>query len=190
MPYDDQSRTDTTTFDPGPLAEVACHGGDGGWTLVVIREFPHPVDQVWSVLTTPDLLRQWAPFEADRPLTATGAATLTMIDGPDRYDLAVEVDVVEAPTVLDYSWGPDRLRWELAATAGTGPGTRLELRHTVADRAMVAMMAAGWHLCLLVALRLLDGRPIAPIRGRDALGYGFEDLCRDYTAALADQAAG
>ena len=45
-------------------------------------------------------------------------------------------------------------------------------------------VAAGWHLCLVVAERLLDGQPIEPIRGEDAMNYGWEDLRDAYGAAL------
>ena len=35
----------------------------------------------------------------------------------------------------------------------------------------VPKVAAGWHLCLVVAERLLDGDPIEPISGADAMRY-------------------
>jgi hypothetical protein len=41
---------------------------------------------------------------------------------------------------------------------------------------MDAMVAAGWHLCLVVLDRMLGGDPVGPIRGRDAMDHGFEDL--------------
>jgi hypothetical protein len=58
------------------------------------------------------------------------------------------------------------------------------LRHTVTDRDWAAKVAAGWHLCLLVAERLLDGSPIPPIRGADAHNYAFTDLLASYTRKL------
>jgi hypothetical protein len=65
------------------------------------------------------------------------------------------------------------LRWELTRTA---TGTRLVLRHTVAGEDWVPKVAAGWHLCLAVAETVLAGQPIPPIRGSDALDYGWQDL--------------
>ncbi|MGI8803668.1 MAG: hypothetical protein ACR2KV_16130 [Solirubrobacteraceae bacterium] len=54
----------------------------------------------------------------------------------------------------------------------------------MADRAAAAKTAAGWHLCLVVAERLLAGRPIPPIRGEDARSHGWEELDAAYRGAL------
>jgi Activator of Hsp90 ATPase homolog 1-like protein len=87
----------------------------------------------------------------------------------------------DPPTVLEYAWGKDLLRWQLSPTE---QGTRLTLEHTVEDRDLVPKVAAGWHICLVVAERLLDGAPIGPIRGEDARNYGWDELNEAYAAAL------
>jgi hypothetical protein len=66
-----------------------------------------------------------------------------------------------------------------------GDGTRLTLRHTVSDLDMAAMAAAGWHVCLDVAERLLDGTPIGPIRGAEARNFGWDQLNEAYAKTLA-----
>ncbi len=169
-------------FVPGPLAATECEATGDRWTLVFVRELPHAPEKVWAALTEPGQLSQWAPFTADRDLARTGDATLTMIDGDTSVDLPASVRRVEPPTLLEYVWGTDRLRWELAAV---GAGTRLTLRHTVEDRASVPRAAAGWHICLIVAEHLLDGRPIGPIRGADARNYGWDELHDRYAEELA-----
>jgi uncharacterized protein YndB with AHSA1/START domain len=170
------------TFEPGPLVDVDCVPADTGWTLVFIRDLLHPPERVWAALTEPRQLEQWAPFLADRNLGSTGKATLTMIDGDARVELPVaEVKVAEPPTLLEYTWGTDLLRWELAALPD---GTRLTLRHTVADRDMASKVAAGWHLCLDVADRLLDGHPVPPIRGERARDFGWDKLRESYAQRL------
>jgi uncharacterized protein YndB with AHSA1/START domain len=170
------------SFDPGPLAEVDYHAGDGDrWTLIFVRELRHSPQTVWAALTEPAQLREWAPYTADRDLGTTGEATLTMIDGEEAVELAATVLRAERPSLLEYSWGGDLLRWELAATA---VGTRLTLRHTLEDRAWVPKVAAGWHLCLVVAEHLLDGEPIGPIRGEDARDYGWDELRDRYAGKL------
>ena len=45
--------------------------------------------------------------------------------------------------------------------------------------------AAGWHLCLVVADHLLEGQPIGPIRGENALNYGWEQLRDAYAEKLS-----
>ena len=52
-----------------------------------------------------------------------------------------------------------------------------------------ARNAAGWHLCLVVAERLLDGNPIAPIVGTRALEYGWERLRALYASLVQGESA-
>jgi uncharacterized protein YndB with AHSA1/START domain len=153
-----------------------------GWTLIFVRELRQAPEVVWAALTSPPELDQWAPFTASRDLGSTGDAVLTMVDGPEKTDMAASVERAEAPALLQYTWGDDRLRWELEPS---GDGTRLTLRHTLAKPGMEAMVAAGWHLCLDVLRHLLDGEPIGVIRGRDAMAHGWEELRDGYAAKLS-----
>jgi uncharacterized protein YndB with AHSA1/START domain len=164
-------------FEPGPLADVSI--ADDGRTVVFVRHFRHPVEKVWTALTDPGHLAQWAPFEASRDLGTAGEATLTMIDADVSEPMASTILRAEAPTLLEYTWGEDQLRWELVAT---DEGTRLTLRHTVSEADWAPKVTAGWHLCLVVAEHLLDGAPIGVIRGSDALNYGWESLRDAYAA--------
>jgi uncharacterized protein YndB with AHSA1/START domain len=175
------------SFDPGPLAEVGCSADEDRWTLVFVRSLRHPPERVWAALTDPAELREWSPYTADRDLGSVGDATLTMIDGETAEELPATVSRAEPPTLLEYTWGTDLLRWELAAIDS---GTRLTLRHTVAERDLVPKVAAGWHLCLVVAERLLDGEAIGPIRGENARNYGWEELHDAYAEELTPPRAG
>jgi uncharacterized protein YndB with AHSA1/START domain len=168
-------------FEPGPLAPVECETAGDHPTLVFVKDLRHPPERVWAALTDPAELSAWAPYTSDRNLGQVGDAILTMIDNESSLDLAATITRSEPPTLLEYSWGTDVLRWELAAM---GTGTRLTLRHTVQSVDMVPKVAAGWHLCLVVAERLLDGRPIPPIRGADARNYGWDDLNEAYAKVL------
>lgn len=179
----------THPFEPGPLVdEVGCEPTGDRWTLVFVRDLRHSPKKVWAALTEPEQLAQWAPYTADRDLGSAGAATLSMLDGGSAGEgrapapMPTEVLRAEPPTLLEYGWGGDVLRWELAATDA---GTRLTLRHTVTDRDAVPMMAAGWHICLAVADRLLDGDPVGPIRGNDAMNHGWTELRDGYRDRLA-----
>lgn len=172
----------TASGDHGPLAQARTEPApDGRVTLVLTRELHHPPDAVWAALTDPGRLAGWAPFTADRDLAAPGDATLTMIDGDTRMPLPAAVTQAEPPRVLEYRWGEDLLRWEIEPTAH---GARLTLRHTVAAPADGPRAAAGWHLCLDVAERLLDGAPVAPIRGREAMDHGWQALHDAYAQRL------
>ena len=176
-------------FEPGPLVdEVGCEPAGDRWTLVFVRDLRHEPRKVWAALTEPGQLTQWSPYTADRDLGSTGPAALSMLDSGSAGDggqpapMPTEVLRAEPPTLLEYGWGGDVLRWELTATDA---GTRLTLRHTVTDRDSVPMVAAGWHICLAVADRLLDGDPVGPIRGNDAMDHGWTELRDGYRDRLS-----
>jgi uncharacterized protein YndB with AHSA1/START domain len=175
------------SFGADALAEVECLAHANGWTLVFVQELRHPPETVWTALTDPDELAQWSPFTASRNLDSPGDATLTMVDGETREDLPAVVTRADRPRLLEYSWGDDLLRWELTSIAG---GTRLTLRHTVERLEWVPKVAAGWHLCLVVAGHLLDGSPIGPIRGQAAMDHGWERLHDAYADRLGIAGAG
>ncbi len=161
------------------LEDVHTEPDRDGWTLIFIREFRQPPAAVWRALTDPAELDQWAPFTAARDLSASGATTLTVVDGDHLQDMPATVTEAVAPELLEYTWGDDRLRWELEPT---GAGTRLTLRHTVRQPGLEAMVAAGWHICFTVLDRLLTGDPVGVIRGRDAMDHGWEGLRDGYAA--------
>ncbi|WP_432972631.1 SRPBCC family protein [Dactylosporangium sp. CA-233914] len=169
-------------FDPGPAAEVAYTAAkDGRWTLRFVRDLRHPPERVWRMLTEPEALARWAPYTADRPLERTGPAVLSMIDGETPHPLPAEILAVRPPRLLEYTWGEDRLRWELEPS---GDATRLTLWHTLADRDFVPKVAAGWHQCVRVMQLDLDGTPHPPVRGQGALAYGWAELEESYRKTL------
>jgi uncharacterized protein YndB with AHSA1/START domain len=165
-------------YEPSPLAEVRAEAAaDDRWTLIFIRDFPHAPEKVWHALTDPEEIKQWAPYDAGRDLGSTGDATLTMVDGETAMDMPAVITRAEPPTLLEFTWDSDLLRWELERTDG---GTRLTLRHTISNHDWVPKIAAGWHVCFDVADLLIAGRPVGPIRGQEAKKYGWEDLRDGY----------
>ncbi len=136
---------------------------------------------MWAALIEPGQLDQWAPFVAGRALDVTGPVTLTHIDGDEVDDLPGAVLQVTPPSVLEYTWDHDVLRWELEPHEH---GTRLTLRHTVTDPAVLPDVTAGWHLGLDVGDHLLAGRPVGAIRGRDAMDHGWQQLRDEYALRL------
>lgn len=156
-------------YEPGPANGAEVHKDGDRWTLVIARDLRHPPDKVWQALTDPEQLRQWAPFDADRSLATAGQiARLTTVGAPTPHVTETTVTRADAPTLLEYTWGGQELRWQLEPHAG---GTRLTLWHKI-DRRYIAMGAAGWHICLDVLDRLLDGAPIGRLVAGDAMKFG------------------
>src|SRR3954468_1788119 len=101
------------TLDFGPIGDATVVPEGDTWTLIFIRELRHAPALVWQALTDPAEIDQWAPFTAERDLGATGDTELTMVDRDERMTMPATVLVAEAPRLLEYTWGDDRLRWEL-----------------------------------------------------------------------------
>jgi uncharacterized protein YndB with AHSA1/START domain len=163
-------------YAPGAAfgAEVQKEGEQ--WTLVLVRDLRHPPAKVWTALTDPEHLREWAPFDPDRNLGTVGTAKLTTVGAPKQHVTETQVKRADAPKVLEYSWGPQDIRWELEPRGG---GTRLTLWHNI-NRGFISMGAAGWHICFDVLDRFLAGQPLGRIVGPEAMKFDWQRLNAEY----------
>jgi uncharacterized protein YndB with AHSA1/START domain len=174
-------------YQPGTVSEATAQRDRDRWTLVMVREMKQPPARVWAALTDPAQLREWAPFDAERNLETAGPVLLTMAGSTSPNPIDGTVTRAVRPRVLEYTWGSDLLRWDLEPTA---TGTRLTLHHTVTDRGWLAKVAAGWHICLDVAERALDGHPIGRIVGDAAKQVGWDRLNAEYAERFAAEKTG
>ena len=167
-------------YEPGPASGAQVRKDGERWTLIITRELRHPPEKVWQALTDPAHLREWAPFDADRSMDTEGTTvTLTTVGAPTPQVSSTTVTRAERPKLLEFNWGGQDLRWELEPF---GSGTRLTLKHNI-DRRYIAMGAAGWHVCLDVMGRLIDGTPIGRIVAGEALRFpGWQRLHTEYAA--------
>jgi uncharacterized protein YndB with AHSA1/START domain len=156
-------------YEPGAAfgAEVQKDGEQ--WTLVLVRDVAHPPAKVWTALTDPEHLREWAPFDSDRNLGTVGSAMLSTVGTPKVHVTETQVTRADAPKLLEFNWGKQELRWELEPLAGSG--TRLKLWHNI-DRGFISMGAAGWHISFGVLERFLAGQPIGRMVGPEAVKFG------------------
>ena len=166
-------------FNPEELADVEYHIEGDRAKLVFSLDLHHPPEKVWSALTDPEQLREWAPFTPDRNLAELGPAMITDLD--NAQEMPVKVLQSIPPTLLEYSIEEDLLSWELSPIDA---GTRLTLRHTVESPDWVLKVAAGWHMCLVVAEKLLDGRPIGPVSRAKVKELGWLELHDAYGGKL------
>lgn len=164
------------SYRPGPAAGAEVRKEGERWTLVLTRELRHSPADVWRALTDPAELRQWAPFDADRALDAPGPVKLATVGTPTPSVSASEVTRADAPTLLEYTWGGNAIRWHLEPVPD---GTRLTLWHAI-DRGFVSMGAAGWHICLDVLGHRLDGDTLGRIVGVDAMRFDWPRLNVEY----------
>lgn len=164
------------SYSPGAAFGARVDQAGDAWTLVLVRDLRHPPERVWAALTDPAQLREWAPFDADRSLGAVGSAKLSTVGAPAPMVSESRVTRADAPSVLEYTWGAQQLRWELEPHDG---GTRLTLWHAI-DRGFISMGAAGWHVCFDVLDAWLSGDPLGRIVGPEAMKFGWPRLNAEY----------
>ena len=173
-------------YKPGPAAGAEVRKDGEKWTLVLVRDLRHPPVKVWQALTDPAELREWAPFDADRSLAAVGPVKLSTVGMPTPQVSETRVTRADAPTVLQYQWGGNEMRWQLEPL---GHGTRLTLWHNI-DRGFISMGAAGWHICFDVLDRFLAAEPLGRIVGGEAMKFDWPRLNVEYAKQFGIEAPG
>jgi len=139
-------------MDDTDLGALARQGA--GWQLTFTRRLPHPPDKVWRAVTEPQHLAAWFPQQIEGERRA-GAELRFMSASGDSF--GGEMLVFEPPSVMELTWGSDRLRIELMPD---GDGTVLTLTDTFDDLGKAARDAAGWHECLDRLVGGLGGSPL------------------------------
>ena len=126
---------------------------DGRWQLRFVRRLRHSPDIVWRALTEPEQLMAWFPqrvvgeWKVGSPLRFEFAhGEFAAFDG--------EVTACQHGSLLEFRWGTDIIRFEVAASAD---GCTLTLIDTIDELGKAARDGAGWHACLDVLELELDG---------------------------------
>lgn len=132
------------------------------WRLRYVRTLEHQPDKVWRAITDPDHVSSWFPTDIEGEWRAGASLRFTFRNG-EGPTMHGEVRVCEPPRVLEFTWGDDLLRYELASV---GDGTELTFFATLDERGKAARDGAGWHVCLDVLAEHLDGAAGAPMDGR------------------------
>ena len=128
---------------------------DGRPTVRVVRHYAHPIDKVWLAVTAPEHLGAWFPSPVEVDLRPGGALRFREFEHGDTASGTVEE--VDPPRHFAFTWGTDRLTFDLAAEDG---GTRFTLTHEFDDRAGAASFATGWEQCLVGLRHVLAGEPL------------------------------
>ena len=82
----------------------------GRWRLRFIRELRHPRELVWRAITEQEHLRAWFPDEVAGDWVPGGRLTFS---SPQAGEFDGEVLAVEPPSLLEFRWGTDVLRFEV-----------------------------------------------------------------------------
>ena len=117
---------------------------DGRWQLEFVRELPHPREKVWRALTEREHLAAWFPsaIEGDR---VAGAPLRFVFPDDDAPAVEGEMLTYAPPSLLEFRWGDETLRFELRAA---GDGCVLTFVNRFDEKGKAARDGAGWHACL------------------------------------------
>ena len=149
------------------------------WRLRFTRELDHPVPRVWQAVTEPGHLEAWFPQRITGDWVVGTPLTFSDPQG-DGPEFGGEVLACEPPSLLEFRWGPDVIRLEIAAR-GEGEGCTLTLLDTFDELGKAARDAAGWHVCLDALARQLAGSGTS--------GDGWEALNGVYRQRLGPEAS-
>jgi uncharacterized protein YndB with AHSA1/START domain len=108
------------------------------------RRLDHPPEKVWRALTEPGQLAAWFPTTVDGERVA-GAALTFRFEHLDIEPMHGEMLRFEPPALLEFTWGPDRLRFALAPD---GEGTAMTFTVTLDELGKATRDGAGWHQSL------------------------------------------
>ncbi|QJD82848.1 SRPBCC family protein [Cohnella herbarum] len=111
------------------------------------RNLNHPVEKVWTAITSPNRIVHWLTAEARFDLIMDGKISFQWDNGDVVHGVFTKVN---PPNELEYTWeekssGQSLVRWELR---DEGDGCHLRLTHTFYESAEVGDFLAGWHVHL------------------------------------------
>ncbi len=111
------------------------------------RTVAHPVTAVWAAVTDPTQLQEWFPTSVKLSALAPGAEIAFHFPQDAYPPMAGTVLAVERERRFEFTWGEDRLTFELEPR-DAGDACRLSLTVVLAGAEKAARDAAGWDQCL------------------------------------------
>ncbi|MFI1917140.1 SRPBCC family protein [Nocardia sp. NPDC020380] len=117
---------------------------DGRPAVRLTREYDHPIDHVWHLVTDADELAHWFPSRAEIELRPGGSIRFS--GDPSLEDTKGQVLSVNPPHHLAFSWSTDELRFDLESLGDNR--TRFTLTNVLSAPDTAARNGAGWDVCL------------------------------------------
>jgi uncharacterized protein YndB with AHSA1/START domain len=181
------------TNDETSMGEVLHDGVRIG--LRYVRRFDHPVERVWSAITESEQLRFWMPCDIVGERRAGADIKLPFWPAQvEKYQLEEttltgRIEVWDPPTVFQWSWSGDILRFELRRSNG---GTTMTFTTWLEspDLDVAAGAAGGYHVCLSALQALLDTGSAPPLVDSDEAARRLQSEYAKQLAAGQGSSAG
>ncbi|MFJ8526491.1 SRPBCC family protein [Bacillus sp. NPDC094106] len=107
------------------------------------RLLHYSVEQVWAVLTENEKLTRWMPNLHVEDLRKGGMIKFDMMDGSGEF---IDIDILECQinSVLEFTWGEDRVRFEIHKNPEGCLFVLKEFIHEINDHTPKDL--SGWHI--------------------------------------------
>ncbi|MBO1625477.1 SRPBCC family protein [Bacillus arachidis] len=128
---------------------------DNGYVAQFNRPLHYSVEQVWAVLTENEKLKRWMPNLYIEDLRQGGKIKFDMMDGSGEF---INIDILRCQinSVLEFTWGEDRVRFEIHKDQENCLLILKEFIHEINDHTPKDL--SGWHVCLEIFSSVLDDR--------------------------------
>jgi len=148
---------------------------EGHPTLVIVREFAAPIEDVWASVTEPERMERWIGTFSGDP--ASGSVQFRMTaEGADAPAEEVEILACEPPRLLDVLTRTPDGQWHLRVALAEADGrTVLTFTQPEIDPTQAESVGPGWEYYL--------DRLGAALTGDDVAAIDFE---RDYYPAMLE----
>jgi uncharacterized protein YndB with AHSA1/START domain len=146
--------------------------------ITFVRDLPHPPEKVWRALTD-DALLAWFPSTIEGERKA-GAPLKFVFPFEGAPVMEGTMRVCDPPSTIEFDWGGDVIRIELAPSA---TGTLLTLTDTFAEYEKAARDSGGWHASLDNLGNHLDGLPKQEDNWKRTTPWYLEHFPREATTA-------
>lgn len=150
---------------------------DGGYVARFERRLKHPVEKVWAAITQPEILASWFA-DAVIELREGGKIELTF-SKTEGNAVVCTITEFKPLSVLEYTWGDDRIRWELYPEQDGCLLVLKQIFSTINDQ--IAKDLAGWHVHTDILLSALEGELVEFSYSR------WEELYDEYTKMLSSK---
>jgi uncharacterized protein YndB with AHSA1/START domain len=145
------------------------------------RRLAHPPEKVWAALTEPERLAAWFPTTIEGERTAGARLKFAFAEEMKIEPMLGELLRFEPPSLLEFSWGPDTVRFELSPD---GEGTVLSLIVGLEELGKAARDGAGWHTCLDALAKELAGEA-----DRGSMSTLWREVHPNYVSSFGEDAA-
>lgn len=146
-----------------------------GYMARMERKWNDAPEEVWSWLTNNEKLRQWFSELSVESLQEGGLIKFDMGNGTFEE---MKITRLVIGSVLEYTWGDDRVRFELEPMPG---GCLLQFMEEItAVTSHTPRDIAGWDVCLDVVGLLLSGKAAENLNRKEMWQAKYDQYVRRF----------